>query len=394
MNSAYAQEIMLNIARENYNIKETLQAELKFNVDVINKITASNFFLLNENNSTIPISLFLEKISKDYYYAYFNLPEINPGIHTFEVRDIRYIDENGLLKQVSVRKYFNLLNQTLDNTSISINPGIILQNQKLTLINNLNPVNVQIEAPSYTNLSKNILLMNRYSFDVFLYEQSYTIRIIYNNKNYDVPVIKLNNLVQNDTIIQTTPPINSIIFLNSTFGEKFPTEINLERTTTIYNPIYIKNIWNRELTNVTFTISGDLNEVISLDRHNFDLIQSEETRKQILIINEDKNATKSSYSGSVIVTSNEGTLSNLNLKLNFYSQNNLTVNVTQDGIVIFNRTDNKTQPQPEGKPKSGTTFIMIIIILAVIALIIYFMFKRKIIQTETFGEHFKYKFKR
>ena len=109
MNLAYAQEATLDIFRETYTSKETLQAELNINVNPVNQITASNFILSNENNEIIPISLFLEKLSQNKYFAYFNLPELPYGVYTFEVKDIRHV-EDTVLKQASVKKTFTILN--------------------------------------------------------------------------------------------------------------------------------------------------------------------------------------------------------------------------------------------------------------------------------------------
>ena len=394
MNLAYAQEATLNVFRETYTSKETLQAELNINVDPVNQITASNFILSNEDNEVIPISLFLEKLSQNKYFAYFNLPELLPGVYTFEVRDIRYV-EDAVLKQASVKRTFNILNETLNNTSISINPGVILRNQKLEIINNLHPVNITIEAPSYTNLSKTILLSDKLSLNILLNEEDYDIKIIYNNKQYKIPVINLNKEIVNQTVIPfenetnlgLIPPEDSIVFLNSTFGKIFPQEINIDRTTTIYNPIYIKNNWNFSLSNITFTINGNLKEILILDKYQIFLIQGGETRKQIIIINPYKNPDKNDYFGSITVTSSKGTVKTLNLNINFLEeQNNITKNITIEDKV--NKTENKTQPVIMPKQKKANTFVIVFIILFLLAVFIYWLFKRKIKKQESFEEHF------
>ncbi len=379
----------LNTLRNEYTSLETVQAELKLTVNPVNKITAANFYLIDENGRVIPVPLILEKISNTYHLSYFDLPYLSSGNYYLEVRDIRYIEED-LLKQISIKNKFIVLNETQDNTSISINPGIILEEEKLSITNNLDVINVTIEAPEFANLSKNIVLLDKYSFLVKIYPQDYDIKIIYSNKQYTIPVINLNAITQNETNITIKPPINSILFLNSTFGEIFPREINLKKTTTIYNPVYVKNIWNGLLTNITFNMIGEIKEILRLDRSNLEILQPEETRKNILVINEDKNPSKSTYSGSIIVTSNEGTQSILDLKINFIQERvNLTKNETKP---IFNIT-NKTIVGETAKQKSSTTFIIVIIILFLLVAFFYWLFKRKITKKEDFGE-FVYRFKR
>ena len=62
----------LNVLRENYYFKETIQSNLFVNVTTVDKITQEKLFLINQNNQEIPASMFLEKISNSYYFIYFH----------------------------------------------------------------------------------------------------------------------------------------------------------------------------------------------------------------------------------------------------------------------------------------------------------------------------------
>ncbi len=393
-------ESNFNILKASYNSGETLQAELNLSVNPVNEITQSNFVLTNQNNETIPIPLFLEKTSNKYYFTYFNLPNLEPGIYNFEARDVRYIDEeDSLLKQLYFKKQFNLLNNTLDSTSVSIYPGIILFNQKLTITNNLNPLNITIEAPDYTNLSNTYLLINKIILDIKLYDQAYNIKVDYKDKEYNIPVVSHNEEVisntTNFTNILEVPSVDSIVFLNSTLGYTFPKEIFIKKDISIYNPFYIKNVWNYSIYNLTFTITGSLAEIVGLDKYTLEELKSNEARKQILIINENKNPSKDYYFGSILVTSPQKTASYLNLNINFIEeQNNLTLNnnITNIGFKP-NQTINQTQTNYPEKNNSPIIFIVIFIIIIIALFLIYILFKKKINKEESFEEHF-YKFKR
>jgi len=384
----------LTISRDSYASKETLQAEFIVNIDLANQVTTSNFFLTDEFSESIPLAIFMERISKNYYIIYFNIPELSYGKYNFEARDVRYI-EDDILKQFSVKKTFMLLNQSLDNISVSVKPGVILEDGKLEIINNnLEPVNITIEAPLNMNLSKKLILNDRITLNVKLEEKDYFIKIIYANKNYLIPVLA-KNISKNETIIILNPPANSIIFLNSSLGDKFPKEINIEANKTIYNPLYIKNNWNFPLSNLSFTLTGNLKEILTLDKFNFDEIQANGVLEQIVIINENKNLSKDRYKGAIVVSSKEGTISYLNLDFNIVMEEldiikneTKTIDVTYYNFSNVNQTSNKVKEE-----KKGSTFIKIFIILLVLATIIYFIFKRKIRKEETFGEHF-YKFKK
>ena len=156
-----AQDITVSIAKDSYHQHETLQAEVSFNLSLTDEITASNFALIDKNNNTIPTTVFLEEITKDHYFIYFNIPELDNGTYHFLVKDIVYTDD--ILRKTSKSKEF-----FLDNlTSISIFPAILNHVNSTTLkINNYgNPINITIKSEEI-NLSKTVFLENTASIDL------------------------------------------------------------------------------------------------------------------------------------------------------------------------------------------------------------------------------------
>ena len=385
INAVNAQEINFNIFRDSYTAKETLQAELILNINPVNKITESNFILTNQNNNIIPIPLFLEKISENNYFVYFNVPELNSGVYNFQVNDIRYIDQEEL-KQISVKKTFTLLNSSQDNTSISINPGIILNDRKLEIINNLEPINIIIETPDFVNLSREVLLKDKLILNIKIYEKDYNIKIIYNNKQYTIPVLNLNKNLA-DIILK--PPKGAIIFLNSSQGIIFPKEINLEKEITIYNPFYIKNTWNFDIYNLNLTVIGNLKGILKLDKNIIQSIKPNETIQVNAIINQGKNPLINNYKGSVII-SNQDIISYLNLNVNFILKQEKNITKNETVFKIINLT-NQTQIYKQVKKKTASNFIKVFIIILILVLIIYFIFKMKITKKESFEEIYKFK---
>ncbi len=384
----------LTLSRNSYNIKETLQAELVLNVNPAAQITEYNFLLRDKNNQIIPVSLFLEKLSSLKYFIYFNLPEIEDGDYYFEVRDIRYINkEDEILKQANIKKQFTLLNYSLDNSSVSIFPGIILKKSSLSIVNNKEPLEIEIKAPDYTNLSKKTLLINNLLLNILQYNEDYRIKIVYDNKEYLIPVLGAKNNLSNQTAMQPgiEPQKNSIIFLNSTFGNYFSKEILIKEQQTIYNPFYIKNTWDYEINNLSFIIGGNLNKALKLDKYNIKTIKPNETIRQIAILNEDKDSEIKNYFGSINVVYNENILSSLELNIRFLMQDNLTNNETIPVQPVINYSANNTIITKE-EEKKGSSLIIIIIIAILIILSLYWLFKGKVKKTETFKEHF-YKFK-
>ncbi len=378
----------LSLYRNDYDSKETLQAELNLNIHTTNQLTQSNF-ILSKDNKIIPISLFLEKLSNEHYFVYFDIPDLNAGVYDFDAKDLRYINqEDGLLKQASIKKSFNILNNTLNSSSVSIDQGIILMNTKLNIINNLNPLNITIEAPSYTNISRKLLLNDKLSLNIKVLDEDYQIKILYDNKEYKIPVLNINKNLTNNSVV-LNPGKDSIIFLNSSSGNDFPNLIILNKDAVIYNPLFVKNTWNFPIYNLTFSIVGDIKEILSLDKNNIDIIKPNEEIKQIVIINQNKNPSKNSYKGSIVLKLDKNTLSYLDLNVNF----NEKINGNKNFTYVSNHTFvNKTKTQVN-EPKSKNSFIKIFIIIVIIVTVIYFIFKRKIKKEESFEEHF-YKFKK
>ena len=64
---ANAQDITITLSKDNYYQHETLQVDVIINLSLAEKITASNFALIDKDNKTVPITLFLEKISSNHY---------------------------------------------------------------------------------------------------------------------------------------------------------------------------------------------------------------------------------------------------------------------------------------------------------------------------------------
>ena len=145
-----AQDITISLSKNNYYQHETLQAEILVNLSLAERITASNFALLDKKNSTIPVPIFLEEISNNHYFIYFNLPKLSNDTYYFSVKDVKYNDV--VLKKLSESKEFYLN----DQNSISIYPAIFnkLNSTTLKITNHGNPINLSVNAKEI-NLSGN-----------------------------------------------------------------------------------------------------------------------------------------------------------------------------------------------------------------------------------------------
>ena len=148
-----AQDITISLSKDNYFQQETLQAEVFINLTLAEEITASNFGLIDKENKTIPIPLFLEEISNNHYFIYFNVPKLNNGTYFFLVKDVKYTDTT--LKKISKSQEFYLNNIS----SISILPAILnrVNSTNLKIMNHGSLINVTIKA-SEINLNNPLFL--------------------------------------------------------------------------------------------------------------------------------------------------------------------------------------------------------------------------------------------
>jgi len=158
---ANAQEITINLAKNNYNNYETIQADILMNLSLAEKITASNFGLIDKNNITIPVSIFLDELSKNHYYVYFNIPKIQNDTYYFIVKNVKYLD--NYLKKMSKTQEFYLN----DFDSISIYPGIF--NNKISgtlkITNHGQKTNITIISKEL-NLNQKFVLNDNYNLNL------------------------------------------------------------------------------------------------------------------------------------------------------------------------------------------------------------------------------------
>ncbi len=84
-----ASDVDLTLSRDSYSSKETLQAQLVINIELVNQINQENFILVDKTDKPIPISLFLQKTGDKNYFIYFNLPELKSEDYFFKIFEIK-----------------------------------------------------------------------------------------------------------------------------------------------------------------------------------------------------------------------------------------------------------------------------------------------------------------
>lgn len=121
--AVYAQEqVKLNLADQTYSPGETIQLEiLTQNPEV--EPSASNLRLFDSNNREVKVAPLLTKVTENYYYAYFDLPEsLTSGEYKIVLSDLRF-NINNTLKEVSSETKFNVL---VSKPTLSIKPALFI----------------------------------------------------------------------------------------------------------------------------------------------------------------------------------------------------------------------------------------------------------------------------
>lgn len=379
-----AQDISISLSKENYNQYETLQAEIFVNLSLVDKLTASNFALIDYNNKTIPVSIFLEEISDRHYFIYFDIPKLNNATYRFLVKDVKYIDE--ILKKSSVSKEFYLSNLS----SISISPAVFnrLNSTILKIRNHGDHINITLTSDDL-NLSKSISLKDDFSLDIKIPNNlnNFNLRIDYGGLYYLIPVIpyqeRINEFKKDEEVKPLLlPPKNAIVFLNSTSGYYFNDKIFLTEDSSPEGPFYIKNTWIFPIKNITFAIKGDLKEIARLNTVLIPVLQPDETFRQYIWLNENKNPQKLNYFGNIEIESEDGLFYILPLNVIFVEEIASDGGISNKSDLITNRSfgSKPNQTSLDKKINAGKNKNLILpfllLILVILAVFVYILLRK------------------
>lgn len=287
-------QIKLSLLKQNYSPGETFQAEIILEKSPVKELTG-NDILLN-NNKISPILL---QINKNHYFVYFNLPYLQQGNHSFSVNLLYNIDNS--LKEITETKIFIVDNNT---EIVTIKPGVILINKNekdpfyKIFVQSQDSFEVSIsESEEFIYSSRDTLTTSESSY-FFLYtitdkitKDKTSLFLNYDNKSYEIPIFVKEEIIEEQPE-KTIGFITDLSYLNRT--------INQDEV--ISGTITLKNYLNKSLSNIKFSLTGNLKKIIKINETSFDKLDAFQSRDQYLIINQNKNAL-GYYEGNLIATS-------------------------------------------------------------------------------------------
>ncbi len=367
---------------------ETVFVTITKNLVLENEINELDFRLIR-NTTRVSLSISLLK-QDETYYLYFDIPtNIEEGKYFFQDSNILYTDENNVFRKITQDVPLEV--KKTNSSIIAISP---------LFVRVLNPD----KNPEYT-----IRLKNNGNLDgtVFITKDS---DFIVTDKNLvNVPKLstqKFNFILKNDLITKNVALINLkyddksydvIIFINKEITStpivaskdsiQFIEEnkmINLS----LYNetregPLKFKNFFDQTINNISFELTGNLNQIITLKITKLDSLESNEIVEQYLWINKNKNANSGIYSGNLILKSQDTYIEfPIYVKINEITpEQNITSNKTEIFEPIIKTNFTQPPKKKEGVKLPWTLIILMIVVIIVGILIFYFKKKKPVKQT-------------
>ena len=377
--SVSAFSIDTNLAKENYFSGETLQAEIFINGVLEEEISTGDIKLFC-NNTLIGVSPSLLKLGTTHYYSFF---WINKNLKSqqceFKIKDVIYYD-NGFLKQDSFSKNFSLIET--NESLLFINPAgfkiddIGSQNNLRVYLENLGRdiTNISITTEdSFLELSisdvSGISESSSY-FDIYLSEFLYNneekaeINLEYGTNNFIIPIWISSQDESNITPIEeniTYVDESKIEFIMDV--DKF--NVSLGEKEDLSGYVTIKNV-GLSLTNIIFSLTGNLAEVIDLQTETLSSFNSGDSFKEYLYVNQIKDAMPGNYEGV--------------LKIDYESKSiefPIFIEIKTEEIVLNGTGDVVDPGQPPKDEKSISIWWFVLIGLLILLGIVYFLYKKK-----------------
>jgi len=391
-----ANPLNITLIKEEYSSKETLQTYLGINT-LLNEQISINDIQLWQNNVKLEISPFLVRLKEDQIFVYFDLPYLEEGNCSLLIKDLTYL-KSGILVKENQTKSFSILNV---DSVISLNPAIIkvinfnedtsynivLKNKGST------SVNISLtENYDYIYLSKETFTLNsgeEKSFVVYIdptlidSSQEAKIEISYGDKKYDL-FVYLDRNGEEEILV---PANFSNITINR--GQKVAFNVSSDYDKSFdfgegtQGNILISNFGNESVENIIFSLTGNLDEVVTFNLSRIDLINPGESIKQYVWINKEGNAEPGEYNGNFVLNYSSGSDSwaikiLIKEKANEVDDtNDSDITKKNDTIPIIGNGSNYTTPEDKTTEKSVKVWIIFLIIGVALAIGLFLFFRKR-----------------
>ena len=382
----------VSLQRHLYAYEETLIA--KINISKPFPIDENSVKLIDEYGFERTVALNLVAINKTLYYCYFDLIKTLPEAN-YSLQVTYSYEENGRIVYKTDKDYFLL--KKLTKPIISVYPGAAYLKDKdyiyLEIKNHGQGTNVTIHANN-AFIDKNSFFLDTGQRELVYVKVSNPglnfINVSYDNETYEIVVYLALNLTkekeENVTLpqekpeekpaVQPTTPKDALQFIE--VQKSASLEIKQNKSLSAY--LRFKNFWNENLTNVNVEISENLKNLVFINFSPIQILEPGSINGFEVVVNT-TNAQPGNYSGTIIISCDEGAR-------DYY---NLTICVIGEEIPAVSNETTPLIPQEElmqeeeAKPKKGPIIAIFVIILVLgIGAFLYFKLKKTKIKKSLF----------
>jgi hypothetical protein len=377
----------INIKSE-YTQGETLIA--KISGDFITSLSKSNIFFY-KGHTKVSFEYDITKIGYDYY-LYAILTGKSEGNYSLSLENLKY-NTGGIVSEESLVKNFSITNQT---TKFSVKPGWINTAEDFSLsLKNLKdfPIDITISVPESTRTyidstgKKEISLTlgpgetERINFLVTLGDPIFqNITLSSGDLTYNIPLY-----LQKTILSSINTDVHSLGFQSSPLIIVVPTDSDYKQI------IYLYNLNDSDMEDVSFTISEELSSYASLDKKKVDIMSNSNTSLELLLYSPEEKEVEGYIYADVDDVSTAIFLDVQFLENSSDIKSSSIKNCSELGGVICNTETNRCNVNPipasdgwccigicENKDSEFNfgKFIAIILILSLIGFAFWFYFKK------------------
>jgi len=280
--------------KENFNQGETLMARISGNF--LQPILQENIFLYR-GHVRIPLEPYVTNIGGDYY-IYSQLLGKATNNYSLSIENVKYM-KGADISDEAITKNFSISNITAD---FLIKPGFIKTNEDFFIeVQNLQDYKITIDSDvegSESTLLKSGQIKKIY-FQAEKVSDSKTIKLSTNNLSYEIPILVSFEIILKERNLRFQP---------------LEFEISLSTDSDTNRIVYLYNIGDEVLENISLYVSDSLSSYISLSKDNIkQLNKNENSRIEIYINSSDKEENPEGY----LVAKTENISAYVFLSLNF-----------------------------------------------------------------------------
>lgn len=411
VNITYAGNIDFHVYRDSYKSFETVQLDVSVNNITLSKsLGVSNLVFVDQNDNSINIAKNIVKVNDSFYVFYFDLPTLSGGTYKLGLKNVFYVDNNA----AKVGGFFIDLNVVIGNTQIlSIRPAYVFDNvakdeeSYFTLIlSNKGSDNVDVflekSGDFFSFQTNSFSLASSKSKNIGVFTSlpdigarfDGKINVKYGDNFYEVPFL-VNRLgfFEPEIINETSgvqvdlSSVKDPIYLTTLSGKKLENlSINLDvGGYSAAGQIVVNNNAGVDLHDLKYYLSGDIVNMLLIQPDSSDMIETNGSDVFIVSINEDYKFVNGEFDGSLNVDNREDAKISIPIFIRVIGVKEIIAK--NDTFQDLNQTPNKTGTVVVEEPKDGLGVFLFFIIILVLIVIGFFVYRKSRKKTEEFESY-------